>query len=193
MISVSYTHLFDDRSANIYNALYYSKNSSDIHEEFISAVFNTGEVPLSAGAQKNVFSEVLCESLGKECSLEVVKAVHGQLRERLQLHKESKDPELPEIYVEDVDDILKNSGVTEEKIDYFNEACRRGFGENTVMNPNNLMESRKFEMVTPEVKITVDPEHTYSIKTKIIDGSKYILIPVGEGVEVNGIDISVEE
>lgn len=184
---------FDDRSANIYNALYYSKNSSDIHEEFISAVFNTEEVPLSAGAQKNVFSEVLCESLGKECSLEVVKAVHGQLRERLQLHKESKDPELPEIYVEDVDDILKNSGVTEEKIDYFNEACRRGFGENTVMNPNNLMESRKFEMVTPEVKITVDPEHTYSIKTKIIDGSKYILIPVGEGVEVNGIDISVEE
>lgn len=184
---------FDDRSANIYNALYYSKNSSDIHEEFISAVFNTEEVPLSAGAQKNVFSEVLCESLGKECSLEVVKAVHGQLRERLQLHKESKDPELPEIYVEDVDDILKNSGVTEEKIDYFNEACRRGFGENTVMNPNNLMESRKFEMVTPEVKITVDPEHTYSIRTKIIDGSKYILIPVGEGVEVNGIDISVEE
>ena len=184
---------FDDRSANIYNALYYSKNSSDIHEEFISAVFNKEEVPLSAGAQKNVFSEVLCESLGKECSLEVVKAVHGQLRERLQLHKESKDPELPEIYVEDVDDILKNSGVTEEKIDYFNEACRRGFGENTVMNPNNLMESRKFEMVTPEVKITVDPEHTYSIKTKIIDGSKYILIPVGEGVEVNGIDISVEE
>ena len=74
---------FDDRSANIYNALYYSKNSSDIHEEFISAVFNKEEVPLSAGAQKNVFSEVLCESLGKECSLEVVKAVHGQLRDCL--------------------------------------------------------------------------------------------------------------
>ena len=61
------------------------------------------------------------------------------------------------------------------------------------MNPNTPIESKKFEMVTPEVKITVDPEFTYLIKTKEIDGSKYILIPVGEGVEVNGIDISIEE
>ena len=55
------------------------------------------------------------------------------------------------------------------------------------------MESRKFEMITPEVHITVNPEYTYNITTKVIDGSKYILIPVGEGVAVNGIDIKVGE
>lgn len=184
---------FDDRGANIYSALYYSRNLSDIHEEFIEAVFNTQEVPMSAGAQKNVFSGLLCEALENECSLEVVKAVHGQIRERLELHKESKDPEVPELYVEDMDDILKGSGVTDEKIKVFNELCRRELGESPVMNPNNLIESKKFEMVTSEVKITVDPEYTYTIKTEVIDGSKYILIPVGEGVEVNGIDISVED
>lgn len=184
---------FDDRGANIYSALYYSRNLSDIHEEFIEAVFNTQEVPMSAGAQKNVFSGLLCEALENECSLEVVKAVHGQIRERLELHKESKDPEVPELYVEDMDDILRGSGVTDEKIKVFNELCRRELGESPVMNPNNLIESKKFEMVTSEVKITVDPEYTYTIKTEVIDGSKYILIPVGEGVEVNGIDISVED
>ena len=184
---------FDDRGANIYSALYYSRNLSDIHEEFIEAVFNTQEVPMSAGAQKNVFSGLLCDALENECSLEVVKAVHGQIRERLELHKESKDPEVPELYVEDMDDILKGSGVTDEKIKVFNELCRRELGESPVMNPNNLIESKKFEMVTSEVKITVDPEYTYTIKTEVIDGSKYILIPVGEGVEVNGIDISVED
>lgn len=184
---------FDDRGANIYNALYYSRSLSDIHEEFIAAVFNTEEVPLSAGAQKNAFSGILCEALGDECSLEVVKAVHGQIRERLELHKESKDPEIPEIYAEDVDDILKNSGVTGEKISAFRELYHREFGESAVVNPNNIIESKKFEMETPEVKISVDPAHTYSIRTKVIDGSKYILIPVGEGVEVNGIDINVEE
>lgn len=184
---------FDDRGANIYSALYYSRNLSDIHEEFIEAVFNTQQVPMSAGAQKNVFSGLLCEALENECSLEVVKAVHGQIRERLELHKESKDPEVPELYVEDMDDILKGSGVTDEKIKVFNELCRRELGESPVMNPNNLIESKKFEMVTSEVKITVDPEYTYTIKTEVIDGSKYILIPVGEGVEVNGIDISVED
>lgn len=184
---------FDDRGANIHNALYYSRSLSDIHEEFITSVFNIDEMPLSASAQKNTFSGVLCESLGNECSLDVVKSVHGQLRERLELHKESKDPEIPEIYVEDMDDILKNSGVTDEKISIFHELCHKEFGESAVMNPNNLMESKKFEMETPEVKISVDPTHTHLVKTKVIDGSKYILIPVGEGVEVNGIDISVEE
>ena len=54
------------------------------------------------------------------------------------------------------------------------------------------MESNKFQMVTPQVKITVDPEFTYTITTKVIDGSRYILIPMGEGVEVNGIDINVD-
>ena len=48
-------------------------------------------------------------------------------------------------------------------------------------------------MVTPEVKITVDPEYAYKIKTKVIDGEKYILIPADGSVEVNGIEVSVEE
>lgn len=140
-----------------------------------------------------MLSAMCCASLSEmTASLDVVKAVHGQIRERLLIHKESKDPEVPEIYVEDVDDILKSSGVPDEKIGTFNEACRREFGEQSVLNPINLMESNKFQMVTPQVKITVDPEFTYTITTKVIDGSRYILIPMGEGVEVNGIDINVD-
>ena len=48
-------------------------------------------------------------------------------------------------------------------------------------------------MVTPEVKITVDPEYAYKIKTKVIDGEKYILIPADGSVEVNGIEVNIEE
>lgn len=184
---------FDDRSPNIYNALYYSRNVLEIHQEFIETIFNTEKVPMSAGAQKNVFGEALGGALGEDCSLDVVKAVHGQIREKLLIHKENKDPELPEIYIEDVDDILQKSGISDEKITSFNEACQRGFGDSLVLNPDNLIESKKFEMVTPQVHITVDPDYTYNIETKIIDGSKYILIPVGEGVEVNGIDIDIKE
>ena len=42
---------FDDRTANIYNALYYTKDVNDIHSEFIDAVFNVEKKPMSAGAQ----------------------------------------------------------------------------------------------------------------------------------------------
>ena len=81
------------------------------------------------------------------------------------------------MYVEDVDDMLRTSGVPDEKINTFNDACDREFGESAVLNPGNLIETKKLEMVTPGVKITVDPEYTYLITTQEIDGSQYLLDP----------------
>ena len=184
---------FDDRCANIYNLLYYSRNVSEIHDEFIRGIFNAENIPMSAGAQKEAFGGSLSAALGTDCSLEVIQAVHEDIREKLAIHKESKEPELPEIYIEDVDDILRKSGVPDEKINSFNEECQRQLGSSDTFNPGNLIETKKFEMVTPEVKITVDPEYAYRIKTKVIDGEKYILIPADGSVEVNGIEVSVEE
>lgn len=181
---------FDDRAANIYNALYYSRGLVDIHEEFITGVFQTEKVPMSSGAQKLAFSDVLCESLGSDCSLDVVRAVHGEIRDRLLLHKESKNPEAPEICVEDVDDVLKANGISEQKVSGFHEACNREFGEQPVLNPLNLMETKKFEMSTPQVKITVDPDCADLVRTEIINGKTCIIIPVDENVVVNGIDVN---
>ena len=184
---------FDDRCANIYNLLYYSRNISEIHDEFIRGIFNVADIPMSAGAQKDAFGGSLSAALGTDCSLEVIQAVHEDIREKLAFHKESKEPEAPEIYIEDVDDILRKSGVTDDKINSFNEECQRQLGSSDTFNPGNLVETKKFEMVTPEVKISVDPEYAYRIKTKVIDGEKYILIPADGTVEVNGIEVSVEE
>lgn len=184
---------FDDRCVNIYNLLYYSRNISEIHDEFIRGIFNAADIPMSAGAQKDAFGESLSAALGTDCSLEVIQAVHEDIREKLAFHKESKEPEAPEIYIEDVDDILRKSGVPDDKINSFNEECQRQLGSSDTFNPGNLVETKKFEMVTPEVKISVDPEYAYRIKTKVIDGEKYILIPADGTVEVNGIEVSVEE
>ena len=181
---------FDDRSTNIYNALYYSRGLVDIHEEFLTGVFRAEKVPMSSGAQKLAFSDVLRESLGGDCSLDVVRAVHGEIRDRLLLHKESKNPEAPEICVEDVDDVLKANGISEQKVSGFHEACSRQLGEQPVLNPLNLMETKKFEMSTPQVKITVDPDCADLVRTEIINGKTCIIIPVDENVVVNGIDVS---
>ncbi len=184
---------FDDRCANIYNLLYYSHNISEIHDEFIRGIFNVQNIPMSAGAQKDAFGGSLSAALGTDCSLEVIQAVHEDIREKLACHKESKEPEAPEIYIEDVDDILRKSGISDEKINSFNEECQRQMGSVDTFNPSNLIEAKKFEMVTPEVKISVDPEYAYRITARVIDGQKYILIPADGTVEVNGIEVSVEE
>lgn len=180
---------FDNRSANIYNLLYYSRSTSEIHEEFIKGIFNVEKIPMSAGEQKITFGNALTDALGEQCSLEVIKAVHEDIKEKILIHKESKEPELPEIYVQEVEEVLKEKGVTDEKIQEFGEICRKGFGDSSILNPANLIDTKKFEVSTTAAKITVDPEYVYSIETREIDGRQYIMIPVGEGVEINGIDI----
>ena len=53
---------FDDRTANIYKALYYSRNAADSHKEFSDAVFNS-ELPMPAAEQKQTFNSLLAETV----------------------------------------------------------------------------------------------------------------------------------
>ena len=182
---------FDDRSANIYNALFYSKDTAQLHQEVIDAVFCIQNAPMSPQEQQNVFTSALTETLENDCSYDVVQAVHEQLRGRIQEHKDSRDPEPLTLSVREVGDVLTGSGVPEEKVEAFQEACRRQYGQDAALNPRNIIEAGKFQITTPEVKITVPPEYSYMVETRIIDGRRFILIPADDGVEVNGIPVTI--
>ena len=83
---------FEERSTNIYGALFYSRDVNDAHEDFIDAVFKT-TVPMPAGEQREKFQEIVSSSLGEKNSFDLVQGIHEQLSERIILYKESKDPE----------------------------------------------------------------------------------------------------
>ena len=55
----------------------------------------------------------------------------------------------------------------------------------------NIIDSGKFQITTPEVKIAVAPEYSHMIEARVIDGRRYILIPADEGVEINGIGVNI--
>ena len=182
---------FDGRTANIYNALFYSKNVSEEHQEFIDAVFKT-DVPMTAGKQKDTFSSLLAESGEKELSYDTVQSVHEQLSERIALHKESKDPEPLTISTKEMGEILEHSGLNAEQVESFCRNCEKEFGEDAQLRPANIIDSKKLQVVTPEVKISVDPKFGYLVQTRVIDGKKYIMISADSGVEVNGIAVDIK-
>ena len=41
-------------------------------------------------------------------------------------------------------------------------------------------------------RMSVSPDQSYLVETRIIDGKKYILFPVGEDIEVNGQTVKFE-
>ena len=100
---------FDDRTANLYNALFYSRKPDALHQEFIDAVFHT-EPPMSAAEQRETFQSALCGALEEDCSMEVVQSVHDYLRQRIQEHKDSRDPEPLAVTAGEVSGVLRNCG-----------------------------------------------------------------------------------
>lgn len=183
---------FDDRSANIYNALFYSHKADEIHHEFIDAVFHT-EPPMSAPEQREAFESALSEALEDACSIDVVQAVHEQLVERIAQHKESKNPEPLALTTREVGRILADCGVAEERTHAFCEKCSEQFGDGAVLNPDNLIDRKRFEIKTANATISVDPKHSYLVETRVINGRKYILIPADENVEVNGLSVRIQQ
>lgn len=183
---------FDDRAANIYNALYYAKDPNELHQTFLDTVFHT-EPPMSAGKQKETFHSVLSDALDEDCSFDVLQQVHEQIREVILDHKESKDPNPLELSAQDLGTILKGGGVPGERVQTFQKKCAQEFGPEANLKPGNLIDSKKFTIETPQVKISVDPEASYLVETRVIGGRKYILIPADDGVEVNGIPVQFAE
>ena len=179
---------FDDRRANIYNALYYSRNPDAIHQEFIDGVFHA-EPPMSAAEQRETFRTVLTEALGEGCSLDVIQVVYDRFRSLLAEHKENKNPEVLTVSPESVAQVLGECQVEEEKVNTFLALCGERFGENVPLQPGNLIDEGKFTISTETVSVALDAEQSYLAEARVIDGKKCLLIPMGDQAEVNGFQV----
>lgn len=182
---------FDDRSTNLYGALYCTKDTAEARDEFIDAVFHTPP-PMPAAAQKEVFHTILAEALGDECNYDVLQSVQGELCEMIAVHKESKEPTPLVVSKGTVKRVLSTCGVSAGRVADFEGQYDAAFGTDAALSPRNLVNTKQLEMHTPDVKIQVNPERSDLVRTRIIDGTKYILIRADEGVEVNGVNIRID-
>ena len=183
---------FDNRSTNIYNALFYSKDVKEGHDAFIESVFHT-PVPKPAYEQKKSFEALLTTSLDEECSMDVIQEVHNQLCQRIEMHKEAKVAEPLMITKEEVKDVLNGCGVSQDRVSKFSVAYDEVFGFEAELHPKNIIDNKRFEIKTPDVSIKVAPDRSDLIETRVIGGVKYIMICADEDVEVNGVSIHIKE
>lgn len=181
---------FDDRKTNIYKALYYTKSLENSHEELVDALFKK-DIPMPAMEQRETFADILKESVGDECSLRVVRSVNSQLNHKIEEHKSEKKEEPLLIDKSEAGEMLRYCGVTEERIEAFEESFDQRFGENATIPPSNISTPKQMTVVTPEVTLKVSADCADMIEARVIDGTKYLLIRADNGVTVNGIEIEI--
>ena len=60
------------------------------------------------------------------------------------------------------------------------------------MMASNIMNTRKFEVKTPDITIQVSPDRADLVETHYINGRPCLVIPITDQVLVNGIPVTSE-
>lgn len=186
---------FNDRSTDIHNVLFYTKNTKEPPEDVVESVLGCTK-KLTATEQKEVFKNVLENTLGDECRYETIKEIHDKLQDTIANNEddETSEPSNPvELSKETVKHLLKESGVSEDKLEKVDQIYEEKVGKTNQIFAENVIDKRKFEVKTYDVVLHVKPEKAAQIKSQIIDGQKCLVIPMdaNENVNVNGIHTSV--
>ena len=178
---------FEDGGANIYGALYYTKDLRDSHDAVVDALF-CSELPMPAAEQKDTFGAILQTAMEEDCSMKVVRSVFSQVNQMIAEHKEQKIEAPMVMTKDDAAHMLRYCGVPEDRVECFEKKYAEEFGESAEINPKNVVEP-SLKVKTADVTIKIGAGRSDLIETRVIDGVKYIMIRAEDDVEVNGVNI----
>ena len=100
-------------------------------------------------------------------------------------HKDDPNPVL--LDKQEVKHLLSLSGVEDTRLEEFDDHYDSAIGEHNSLVASNIINTRKFEVKTPNLTIQVSPECADLIETRVVDGKKCLVITVDDSVTVNGI------
>lgn len=175
---------FTDRESDIHAIAYYTKKPEDISPELVTAITGA-ESPMSAAAQKNTFEELVESTVG-ELNYDTMKNLHQEVIEVINDH--SMDSEEYQLEPEKIKEILHESGVSEEKLETFDQNYKEILGDKK-LNPENIIDTNKFDLKIPDVQIKVSPEKKELVNTKVIDGKKCLVVTINGNIKINGVNL----
>lgn len=177
---------FNDRNTDIHQTLFFARRPDELHEEIPQELLGC-PMPLPEEDQRGAFKNVVETVLGRDCDFENVKNIHEAIGQLVEQEKDSGEP--AQIEKVQLRRILYENGAPQESLETFDAAFDEAVGEGGTFAAENAAETKKLEIKTPSLRITVKAEMADMIKTRFIDGIEYLTIPVADDIEVNGIRI----
>ena len=177
---------FNDRGSDIHQLLYFVRRPDEMHPELSDDLLGC-PTPLPEEDQRGVFKNVVEATLGRDCDFENVKNIHEAIGQLIEQEKDSGEP--PQIEKVQLRRILYENGAADDALETFDAAFDDAVGEGGALMAENAADTKKLEIKTPSLRITVKAAMADMIKTRFIDGIEYLTIPVADDIEVNGIRI----
>jgi hypothetical protein len=177
---------FHERSSDIHALLYRAKKREEGLDTLTEELFG---IPLPYGEkeQKGQFSALVQEVLKENCNFENVRSLQEELQELKEQGKEEEKEQT--LSKSQLKQLLENAGATEEGLANFSALYDESLGEhNSSFYTENLVNS-SLHLKSENLQLKIKNEVSTILESKIIDGKEYLLLPVSDNLEVNGIPI----
>ena len=176
---------FSDRSTDMENMMIYKKRPEEVQEMLIGSL--TGKWnQVTPKKEKKKFLKILTDILEESRDYLTVRTIFQNLYEIQEANREN--PELVQVGKEELRKVLEQSDISDSEMDRFEKYVEDG----TEFIVSNIIDA-KYKVETDTADIKMPPECAEKIETKMIDGQKYIMIPTGAAVEINGVSVDVIE
>ena len=177
---------FHDRGCDIHELLYRCKKREDSLDSLPETLFGT-PLPMGEKQQKNCFSKLVEEILQEDCTFENVRLLQEELAElQNKENEEEREQSLPKNQVKA---LLEKAGATEEQLLNFSSLYDEELGEkNESLFLENLADST-LRLDSDNVHLRIKNEVSAILESRIIDRKEYLLLPISDNLECNGISI----
>ena len=177
---------FHNRGSDIHELLYRCNKREDSLDSLPETLFGT-PLPMGEKQQKNCFSKLVEEILQEDCTFENVRLLQEELAElQNKENEEEREQSLPKNQVKA---LLEKAGATEEQLLNFSSLYDEELGEkNESLFLENLADST-LRLDSDNVHLRIKNEVSAILESRIIDGKEYLLLPISDNLECNGISI----
>lgn len=177
---------FHERSGDIHALLYRAKKREEGLDTLTEELFG---IPLPYGEkeQKGQFSALVQEVLKENCNFENVRTLHEELQELKEQGKEEEKEQT--LSKSQLKQLLENAGATEEGLANFSALYDESLGEHDSSFYTDNLVNNSLHLKSENLQLKIKNEVSAILESKIIDGKEYLLIPVSDNLEVNGIPI----
>lgn len=177
---------FHDRSSDIHELLYRCKKREDSLDTLPEVLFGTS-LPMGEKQQKNCFSKLVEEILQEDCTFENVRLLQEELAE-LQ-NKENEEEREQSIPKNQMKALLEKAGASEEQLLNFSSLYDEELGDkNEKLFLENLADNT-LRLDSENLHLRIKNEVSAILESRIIDGKEYLLLPISDNLECNGISI----
>lgn len=177
---------FHDISSDIHELLYRCKKREDSLDTLPEVLFGTS-LPMGEKQQKNCFSKLVEEILQEDCTFENVRLLQEELAElQNKENEEEREQSLPKNQVKA---LLEKAGASEEQLLNFSSLYDEELGDkNEKLFLENLADNT-LRLDSENLHLRIKNEVSAILESRIIDGKEYLLLPISDNLECNGISI----